>query len=158
MGDWITVSDFRADGPNRGQLFVPAETPPERRRRLDRGADRARRLYRGRVRDGLCVKCGGRNPGPGVRCPRCDRKFRALRAKKHAERKAEGRCGECGRPNPRHPGVCPSCRDRKTRSTNDVHRGRAARGLCIRCGKPAMTGRRLCAYHRDRDNARRRKQ
>ena len=164
MDRYVVVSDFRADGPNRGQLFVPAETPekaPVRRRirprsSLDRSADLARKKYHERVRDGLCVKCGAGNASGRARCPACDTKHRTLYLKRFRDRVRDGLCGECGKPQDRDRGLCRWCQDRKQKSSRDIRDKRASAGLCTRCGKPAVRGRRLCAFHRDWDNARRR--
>ena len=97
--------------------------------------------YQRRKKQGLCVRCGAKDP-PGSVCEPCRAKMR----ERHWKLKSQMRCTSCGRPSAGKT-FCTRCSFRtKMIKKEHYNKQKNKTGNCYRCGqKGARKGKPFCA-------------
>lgn len=109
-----------------------------------------KRLERGAIEAGLCVRCRKVPPTGGtMRCDGCREVAKSHAKKSTAKKKSLGNCLSCGAPGAR--GVrCDECRIKSGIAGKNLRARRREEGVCRDCGKAAqmkdVTERRLSYY------------
>ena len=124
-----------------------------------------KRLYRQRVADGICTKCGKESASSNTKkCLTCHQyeansrnaeKDKIRRSNVRNSRKKEGLCISCGNRSPAD-GLtkCDECRRKQNQSTSEKRSKRHENGICVRCGinKPYGTYK-ICQECRSKEAA-----
>lgn len=105
---------------------------------------RAQRMRQRRLAEGLCTRCGERNPRGTWECDACKSKATAWAKARRNRNRANGLCAACGSIPEKSRSFCDSCLVARRADAKRRREEAKSKGLCQSCKKRPLDGKSLC--------------